>query len=57
MLLQVTIGRIKNGKRRADRKFEPVKTNIHRQASYDRVLTICLAAVWGEVGEKVDHMF
>ena len=57
--LQVTVGRsevLKNGKRRVDRKFEPVKINIHRQASYDRVLTKCLAAAWGEVGESASYV-
>lgn len=59
MLLQVTVGRseiLKNGIRRVNWKFEPVKINIHRQASYDHILTKCSAAAWGDVGESASYV-
>ena len=54
--LQVTVTRsqLLKGKRKVDKTFEPVKVNIHSQATYDRVLSKCIAAAWKE--EKVENV-
>ena len=57
-MLQVTVSRseMKKGKRKVDRKFEPVRINIHRQASFNRVFTKCLIAAWGESREEASYI-
>ena len=54
--LQVTVTRsqLLKGKQKVDKTFEPVKVNIHSQATYDRVLSKCIAAAWKE--EKVENV-
>ena len=39
---------MKRGRRKVDREFGIVKINVHKRASYARLLEKCTSAVWGE---------
>ena len=52
--LKVCVGRseLVRGKKKIDKEFGFVKINVHKGASYSRLLEKCADAVWGTVEEE-----
>ena len=45
------------GKKKIDRKFDTKKINVHKQASYARVLAKCKSIAWGDGPDDASYEF